>query len=63
MNNVSVALLFHYISKNGCGGSRTRTSDLGVMSPASYRLLYPAISEAKLLLSKTLFIMRYKRAL
>ena len=27
----------------GCSGGRTRTSDLRVMSPTSYQLLYPAI--------------------
>jgi hypothetical protein len=31
-----------------CSGNWTRTSDLRVMSPTSYLLLYPAISTAKI---------------
>ena len=30
-----------------CSGNWTRTSDLRVMSPTSYLLLYPAISDCK----------------
>ena len=30
-----------------CSGGRTRTCDLRVMSPTSYRLLYPAVLDCK----------------
>ena len=40
----------------GCSGGRTRTSDLRVMSPTSYQLLYPAIRIAKVFTIARFFI-------